>query len=99
MDDVKVPTIVKSFKKCCISNAMDGTEDDMLWEDAEETPHEPIAAAATRSQRPHETAATTSTKGEIAPMRLMPPPLPKLKGRTIFFPGYQQILMMICYAL
>ena len=37
-DDVKVPTIVKSFKKCCISNAMDGTEDDMLWEDAEETP-------------------------------------------------------------
>ena len=50
MDDVKVPTIVKSFKKCCISNAMDGTEDDMLWEDADETPHEPIAAAATTNR-------------------------------------------------
>ncbi|KAK6166628.1 hypothetical protein SNE40_023276 [Patella caerulea] len=24
--------IIKSFKKCCISNAMDGTEDDLLWE-------------------------------------------------------------------
>ena len=22
-----------AFKKCCISNALDGTEDDMLWED------------------------------------------------------------------
>ena len=30
---VKVPIIVKAFKKCCISNALDGTEDDMLWED------------------------------------------------------------------
>ena len=29
---VKVPTIVKAFKKCCISNAMDGTEDDILWQ-------------------------------------------------------------------
>ena len=25
------PIIVKSFKSCCISNAMDGTEDDILW--------------------------------------------------------------------
>jgi hypothetical protein len=24
--------IVKSFKKCCISNALDGSEDDILWE-------------------------------------------------------------------
>ena len=24
--------IVKAFKKCCISNNMDGTEDDALWE-------------------------------------------------------------------
>jgi hypothetical protein len=27
---------VKSFRKCCISNAVDGTEDDMLWNDSEE---------------------------------------------------------------
>lgn len=27
------PLIEKAFKKCCISNAMDGTEDDMLWEE------------------------------------------------------------------
>ena len=25
--------IVTSFKKCCISNALDGSEDDILWED------------------------------------------------------------------
>ena len=26
-------TIVGSFKKCCISNALDGSEDDIVWED------------------------------------------------------------------
>jgi len=25
--------IVRSFKKCCISNALDRFEDDILWED------------------------------------------------------------------
>ena len=25
--------IVRSYKKCCISNALDGSEDDILWED------------------------------------------------------------------
>ena len=25
--------IVRSFKKCCISNALDGSEDNFLWED------------------------------------------------------------------
>jgi hypothetical protein len=25
--------IVRSFKKCCIRNALDGSEDDVLWED------------------------------------------------------------------
>ena len=25
--------IVRSIKKCCISNALDGSEDDILWED------------------------------------------------------------------
>jgi hypothetical protein len=28
--------IMKGFKKCCISNVMDGTEDDMLWYESEE---------------------------------------------------------------
>ncbi|KAJ8412737.1 hypothetical protein AAFF_G00116880 [Aldrovandia affinis] len=28
-------SIVSGFKKCCISNAMDGSEDDVLWEEAE----------------------------------------------------------------
>ena len=27
---------VKDFKKCCISNLVDGTNDDMLWDDCEE---------------------------------------------------------------
>jgi hypothetical protein len=25
--------IVRSFKKCCISNVLTGSEDDILWED------------------------------------------------------------------
>ena len=25
--------IVRSFKKCCISKALDGSEDDIIWED------------------------------------------------------------------
>ena len=25
--------IVRYFKKCCIRNALDGSEDDILWED------------------------------------------------------------------
>jgi hypothetical protein len=29
-------TTVKNFKKCCISNAVDGTDDDMLCVDSEE---------------------------------------------------------------
>jgi hypothetical protein len=27
---------VKGFKKCCISKAVDGTDDDMLWKGSEE---------------------------------------------------------------
>jgi hypothetical protein len=27
---------LKGFKKCCISNVMDGTEDGMLWNDRDE---------------------------------------------------------------
>jgi len=28
--------IVRSLRKCCISNALDGSEDDVLWEDDDE---------------------------------------------------------------
>ena len=28
--------VTKSFKKCCISNALDGMEDDLLWDDDED---------------------------------------------------------------
>jgi hypothetical protein len=28
--------IVEGFKKCCISNAKDGTDNDTLWNDSEE---------------------------------------------------------------
>jgi hypothetical protein len=27
---------VEGFKNCCVSNAVDGTDDDMLWNDSEE---------------------------------------------------------------
>ena len=26
-------TVIRSFKRCCISNILDGSEDDILWED------------------------------------------------------------------
>jgi hypothetical protein len=29
-------SVVKGFKKCCISNEVDGTDDDMLWNGSEE---------------------------------------------------------------
>ena len=29
-------SVVKGFKKCCLSNAVDGTDDDMLWNGSEE---------------------------------------------------------------
>ena len=32
---VKEETVVKSFKKCGVNNALDGTEDDVLFEDNE----------------------------------------------------------------
>ena len=32
---VKSGTIVKSFKKCGISNALDGSEDDILYEESD----------------------------------------------------------------
>jgi hypothetical protein len=28
---------VKGFKKCCVSNAVDETDGDMLWNDSEES--------------------------------------------------------------
>jgi hypothetical protein len=28
--------IVKGFKKCCMSNNMNGTDDDVLWEEGHE---------------------------------------------------------------
>ena len=35
-DNISIESVQKSFKKCGISNAMDGTEDDLLWLDDEE---------------------------------------------------------------
>lgn len=35
--ELPIKTVVKGFKKCCISNMLDGTEDDILWmDDAED---------------------------------------------------------------
>jgi hypothetical protein len=33
---IRPEVIVKGFKKCCISYAVDGREDDTLWEDEED---------------------------------------------------------------
>jgi hypothetical protein len=34
-ESVKHEAVVKSFKKCGISNALDGTKDDVLFEESE----------------------------------------------------------------
>ena len=34
--------VARSFKKCGISNLMDGTEDEILWEETEEIPTTPV---------------------------------------------------------
>ena len=36
-NEVRTDSVIKSFKKCSISNAMDVTEDNLLWEEEEET--------------------------------------------------------------
>uniref|UniRef100_A0A1A8E7J6 DDE-1 domain-containing protein n=1 Tax=Nothobranchius kadleci TaxID=1051664 RepID=A0A1A8E7J6_NOTKA len=33
-------SIITGFKKCCISNALDGSEDDVLWEEPEPQQYE-----------------------------------------------------------
>jgi len=37
-NEIPIKSVVKSFKKCSISNALDGTEDDIIWEDEDNTP-------------------------------------------------------------
>ena len=42
--EIPVDLITRSFKSCGINNALDGTEDDAVWDDQEEAeePEEPI---------------------------------------------------------
>ena len=35
-NDIDAETVIKFFKKCSISNSLDGVEDDYLWKDEEE---------------------------------------------------------------
>jgi hypothetical protein len=35
MAAISLEVTVKGFKKCCIPNASDGTDDDMLWDGSE----------------------------------------------------------------
>jgi hypothetical protein len=35
-DDISPESIVKGFRRCCVSNDMNGTEDDVLWEEDHE---------------------------------------------------------------
>jgi hypothetical protein len=35
-DDTSPESIVKGFKNCCVPNNMNGTEDDVLWEEDHE---------------------------------------------------------------
>jgi hypothetical protein len=35
-DNISPESIIKGFEKCCVSNDMNGTEDDVLWEEDHE---------------------------------------------------------------
>ena len=37
-----VEMVARSFKKCSISNSMDGTEDEILWEETEDISTTPV---------------------------------------------------------
>ena len=50
--EVKTECIVKTFKKCSISIAMDGTEDDLLWQEDDE---DVVTREAITSQHEDET--------------------------------------------
>ena len=56
--------IVKSFKKCCISNALDGTEDDDLWSSGSED--EDYNADAEDKESDEETDASSLTNSTVA---------------------------------
>ena len=55
--------VAKSLKKCCISNALDGTEDNLKWDDAEDnsdvddtsSDYLPSATMLVKARIPHET--------------------------------------------
>ena len=49
--------VEKSFKKCCISNALDGTEGDLLWDDDEDDSDvdDSTATMLVKTRIPHET--------------------------------------------
>ena len=36
-EDIPPEMIQKSFRKCCITNALDGTEDDEIWEEEDDS--------------------------------------------------------------
>ncbi|KAM3915673.1 pogo transposable element with KRAB domain [Leptodactylus fuscus] len=46
---VKDETVVSSFKKCGISNALDGSEDDALYEDPDTSDSEPLSVTSSDS--------------------------------------------------
>ena len=52
-DAVKEEVVVRSFKKCGISNAMDGTEDEFLYEDRDVDVDDPDSTTESDSSNEH----------------------------------------------
>ena len=55
-NEISIDTIQHSFKKCGIANAMDGTEDDILWQEPADQGSE--AEASDEDDDPHEDMLT-----------------------------------------
>ena len=52
--DIDPAIIVKVFKKCCISNALDGSDDDILFEEESESESEdPFADISSSEENEH----------------------------------------------
>ena len=56
--------IRKSFKKCCISNALDGSEDDVLWAESSDTDSAQDDHEETESESSEEDEECDSDDGE-----------------------------------
>lgn len=68
-ESVRVETVIKSFKKCGISNSMGGEEDDLLWQESEEENSEdsPDEVGSSSDSDPYADLFTSDDEQDLEP--------------------------------